>query len=321
MGTLAQQGSLNVGRRTVPTAGPPFSLSAADNGLSVDVGTGHIVLGNDVGGAAAQLLNAREIDFNNFSIQFIDSAAIGLPGTTVIANGYLQVTKDFPSSNGFFGSATDTSGDFQINSDISIPGSTPPRLALATQIPADLIYLQNAASGFEVADTTGLNRLLRLDKNAGLYFFGDIDSIGNGTQIMIFDGANTVNIGSGGLNFFEADPQVIRTGDLSQSFGGMILEIDSAIGNQRIRFLGNDPVAGAQTWQQIEQLLRTVSIGDVDNSLNGNKLIVDDTNNVISFTNSATNVGININGVAGFTGTVTPVNTITVNNGIVTAVA
>jgi hypothetical protein len=184
----AGQGSLaGSPRNRPPSAGPPFVATAANNGTSVDPVTGKIVLGNDIGGTAAQLLNAREIDFNNFSLQFIDTAAPGLPGTTLFANGYFQVTKDFPSSNGFFGSSTDTSGDFQINSDLSIPGATPPRLALATQIPADLIYLQNDATGFGVVDSSGLFHFLSLDKNTQLYQLGDVDGMGNGCRLFIND--------------------------------------------------------------------------------------------------------------------------------------
>ena len=62
-------------------------------------------------------------------------------------------------------------------------------------------------------------------------------------------------------------------------------------------------------------------MGDIDGFLNGGFIQIDDAGNAFKINNTASNIGININGVAGFTGTVTPVVSITVNNGIVTAVA
>lgn len=67
------QGSITVNQRNIPAPppGPPFSLTSADNGLSVDPITGRIVLGQDVGavGNPAQLTTAREIPLNGQSIQ------------------------------------------------------------------------------------------------------------------------------------------------------------------------------------------------------------------------------------------------------------
>lgn len=60
------------------------------------------------------------------------------------------------------------------------------------------------------------------------------------------------------------------------------------------------------------------SFGDIDLSQNGGKILLNDIGNVLEFRNSANNLGININGVAGFTGTVVAPASITVNNGIVT---
>lgn len=54
---------------------------------------------------------------------------------------------------------------------------------------------------------------------------------------------------------------------------------------------------------------------------NGNYLQIDDTLNLFKVTNTLSNAGFEINGVAGFTGTVSPVNSITVDGGIVTSVS
>lgn len=64
-------GALSTNQKIDP-AGPPFALTSADNGLSVDPVSQRIVLGNDVLGAAGagQLLSNREIFLNGFVIQF-----------------------------------------------------------------------------------------------------------------------------------------------------------------------------------------------------------------------------------------------------------
>jgi len=52
--------------------GPPFAATAADNGLSVDPVTGHIVLGQDPGapGDPAMLLAFRDIPSPGFAVEF-----------------------------------------------------------------------------------------------------------------------------------------------------------------------------------------------------------------------------------------------------------
>lgn len=60
-------------------------------------------------------------------------------------------------------------------------------------------------------------------------------------------------------------------------------------------------------------------LGDIDSVNNGGNIQIDDVNNTFRIRNSGNTMGIQINGVAGFTGTVSPVNSITVNNGIITA--
>jgi hypothetical protein len=76
-------------------AGPPFTSNSADNGLSVDPVSSHIVLGNDVGavGAPAQLLSNREIItedslFNLFNI-LLNSIQTGV--TTLLNGQMVQV--------------------------------------------------------------------------------------------------------------------------------------------------------------------------------------------------------------------------------------
>lgn len=63
-------------KKEVP--GPPFNITSAANGLSIDAVTGKIVLGNDVGGTAAQLLNNREIPMSSFNVGFRGRGRFGI---------------------------------------------------------------------------------------------------------------------------------------------------------------------------------------------------------------------------------------------------
>lgn len=69
------QGSVTTNqKRELGNPGPPFPATSANNGLSVDPGTFRIVLGNDVGGNTATLLNTREIPCSVFQVVFSDPA-------------------------------------------------------------------------------------------------------------------------------------------------------------------------------------------------------------------------------------------------------
>lgn len=61
--------------------------------------------------------------------------------------------------------------------------------------------------------------------------------------------------------------------------------------------------------------------GDVPGAVNGNRLTINDTTNEFAIENIALNAFVSINGTPGFSGTVSPVNSITVIGGIVTAVS
>ncbi len=72
---------------------------------------------------------------------------------------------------------------------------------------------------------------------------------------------------------------------------------------------------------QYDNTTSDVIIGDINAALNGLQLMVNHTNSSIDIFNTGNNAIVNINGAGGFTGTVTPVNSITVDGGIVTAVS
>lgn len=68
-------------------SGAPFAPGSANNGLSIDAG-GMIVLGNDVGGSAGQLLSNREISTNGFALNFLQrpdaNTQIGFAGPNLL---------------------------------------------------------------------------------------------------------------------------------------------------------------------------------------------------------------------------------------------
>ncbi len=68
--------SISTNAKREQVTGPPFALTAADNGLSVDPVTGRVVFGNSVGavGSPAALLNSREILAGAFTARLINVA-------------------------------------------------------------------------------------------------------------------------------------------------------------------------------------------------------------------------------------------------------
>jgi hypothetical protein len=198
-----------------------FPAGSADNGLSIDAGTGNIVLGDDTGGILSTLLSNREIPMNGFDI-------------TMIAGTF--------------------STRFQNGGGITIAESISNLQTILSTGRADLV---------------------------GNSLLGSSPSL------------NLTEIQSGGTNWQQ-----------SNEFG--ILEFAETLNTGR--FLRLDSTA-----------IQEYQIGDIDGTLNGTAFTIDDNNNNFIFDNTASNAGIMINGVAGFTGTVAGVTNITVNNGIVTA--
>jgi hypothetical protein len=82
------QGSIITQQKKQPS-GPPFVAASAYNGLSVESGSGKIVLGQTIGeaGNPAVLLNNREIPFNSFYLNF---------KATGIANEYVGIGTSVP---------------------------------------------------------------------------------------------------------------------------------------------------------------------------------------------------------------------------------
>lgn len=69
---MADLGFGNIGlKQNTPAAGPPFPVTSANNGVSVDPVSGAIVLGNDVAGVLATLLSNREIPMATFLLRLL----------------------------------------------------------------------------------------------------------------------------------------------------------------------------------------------------------------------------------------------------------
>jgi len=228
-----------------PQAGAPFAAGSAFNGVSVDVATGKIVLGDSVGSNLADLVSNREIEFNNFRLAFKDATT---PGRIEFAPPEIKIT----SSN---------------NKEISLSALAAPTLSLKTGVgafPNQILFNNIGVSDNYIIDNT---------LTSGDFIIGNAFGAGNRTSIVLNDVGQLITL---------------RT-----NAGRMLM---------------------------LDQLNAIYQIGDIDLFGNGTNLSINDAANLFIIGNNANTAGIQINGVAGFSGTVTPVNSITVVSGIVTAV-
>jgi hypothetical protein len=241
------------------SSGSPFATGSANNGLSVDAGTGKIVLGNDSGGSLAALLSDREIPLSGFSIGYIGSAK----NIYTLPDGSLRIGPD-SVSNG---------AKFQIVSD----GNEPEQL------------IQDDTNGYQFFLVDSVNDMFAL---------GDITGKTNALQLFI----DNSNFG-----------RVIALGDYNQVKGQSVLRIDDA--NSDMQFTS---IAG-HTFLDIDGANQVYQLGN-RSYINQISLTLDGAAKTATFENVSNDVDIVINGQTGFTGTVTPVNSITVVGGIVTNV-
>jgi len=284
--------------QTPPTVFPPFPLNAADNGLSVDPIGFEIVLGQTIGavGDPAQLLSNREVPFNGFTFAIgkttepvtfgldpvLQTAAILVPGDSML---FL----DFPNDQYFLGSGFN---GFQIDS-IS-------QLSLIT------------INGAEYLD---------LNVATGRFRMGDTDDINNGNVVDLSDNTQRWDIGQ----------RTLQT-NLLLNFPGVGIGLSFFDSNGANPFLLPDPATGGVAFITAPDFSTSLSLadaasgtaatlGDIGAATTGMVAIVDVVNSLLTIRNTANTAVVNMNGVNGFTGVVAPVNTITVDGGIVTNVA
>lgn len=343
-----------------------FPAGAADNGLSVDGVSGHIVLGDPAGFTGpANLLNNREIDLDAFSLRFSQRNTSGFDDWfTRWNNNFLELG----SVNGLQGMAlsVDYAGNtgIYISNDQGTTGWIPPFIffdngssefgrvhftdndavelsnftrstALAYFAASGNVAIQNAEDTdpsrrlyvqgnglselLEMIDS-GSNRWLFIDDIVGTAALGDFDNGTFGTFISIDStAARTITAVAGGtntmllLNYATGEYGI---GDLvGGSQGSSFLIDDNDISATFRRSPG-----GAQ-YLLLNATTAFFGFGDLSQINNGNRAYITDNDNIFHLDNSTSTLQVEINGTLGFTGTVTPVNSITVDGGIVTNVS
>lgn len=170
-----------------PPPGPPFVATSADNGLSVDPVTGRIVLGNDTGLTAAQLLSDREIPMNGRIFQMTQG------GNPMF---YLD------SLNSFYviGSVTD-SCVLLVDGVSSIAG-----LGDTNGVFSGINFNIDGINAFATIQT-GLNRqFLNIDPGNGRYRIGDINALLNATTIDVNDTLSDIGLNTAGTLSMNGTP-------------------------------------------------------------------------------------------------------------------
>lgn len=192
MGSSIGQGSLGFSPKevTIGPPGPPFLPTSADNGLSVDLVTGRIVLGNDVGGTGAELLSAREIEMQDFSFKWLNNAS-----------GVFLLDP--------FNSIVEIGDTDNTNS-------------------AAMMRLTEFTNELYVKTAGGQTASMQADGFNGLYEFGDVGQGANGLKLTLNDATNSALIETALLRYLFASPQVYGFGELLGAFNGSQIGIDDA---------------------------------------------------------------------------------------------
>lgn len=162
------------------------------------------------------------------------------------------------------------------------------------------LEINDLTNSFRITNN-GINEFLLIDILGGDYAIGDYWGTANGNYIEVGDFADFISLDT-------KSTALGRTG-----FGSLTT---NAAGGKNLRY----NQAGGY-YLDIDPINFSYKIGDVLNTHNGLFLNINDANGKAELRNTAGTSKIRINGVDGFTGTVTPVTSITVNGGIVTAVS
>lgn len=158
-------------------------------------------------------------------------------------------------------------------------------------------------------DTNNLFRYIELARNVNRYTFGIIDQ-----NTSLIQGYSA-----------EPDSSIIYAGSLGEA-----LKVQTSTKTYQFGdFLGANNGTSINLYDNTGECIitagsRTINMNALSIAVSAGsnaRLDVNQSFGEIQFSNNANNVKLRINNVLGFTGTVTPVNTITVNNGIVTNVA
>jgi len=173
---------------------------------------------------------------------------------------------------------------------------------------------------------------LFLDFANSLFQFGDVNTVVNSSILTIDDGNQIVHLQANTNHTLDmnavADTIILSNISSSLTISGGAISM-AVVGGGAVTLDSSLPlgqfsvdVNGGGNQIVFDPTTDTFIYGSGGGGAgNSNRMQIDSAADTIEFTNNSSNVGLLINGVAGFTGTVAAPATITVNNGIVTNVA
>lgn len=221
-------GSFNT-TNNFPPSGSPFTAGSADNGLSVDPGTGKIVMGNDndfLMDGTAKFLSPRKIYINGQSIHLLDDpGGAGNEVDVTISAGNVGVT-----ALGAGGSANLTAGT-GIAGTLFLGNAGFAGLNPTVQFDiggAGTYSLTNIAGNLQVKDTA-VNSFLSINALNDAYQFGDINGKA-GTCFFLIDSSNgRIEFFGGGSRIMELLPftRIAQFGDIDSAGLGLIAKVDA----------------------------------------------------------------------------------------------
>lgn len=254
---------------------PASAVGNAVNGLSVE--GGNAVLGNVQNGAAAVLLDNREIPMAGFTIGML--------------NGAGQRTS-------FSGQSVELLNDASI---LAIFQRVTPGTGPVIQLVADEGNGEISQLFFDNGNSADL--LQFLSQSGSLYLQAAPNDPTNIT-LALFDKSGSVSIGAVG----------------GTTINNTVLQVTDP--NRRIAGRANVPAGATVDGLRLDFLNELYSLGDIAGLSGNTYLLVNDPVNEIELNGTLSLSGpVKMNGVPGFSGTVSPVTSITVDNGIVTNVS
>lgn len=297
---------------------PSVSLSVPGRnwGLSADPASGWLNLAESIPGAMARFnalapwVMLGDVDDTNTGIKmWLNQGArvVGIGDLNGIFNG-TQIEVDDPNQEFVVNSNANAglsvgmgAGLYAMGALSGLGNGTKMRIDDATQVFTVLtglidrmLSLDQANAFFELGDLNNINTGLKLQMDAIGSDFGISNATGQFLNLLVSSGVyqmgDIIGVGNG-LNLSIDD--TAQTASLNNSVeDGLLLDFNS------LQFQLGAPILG-----------------------NGTRILINDASNQVNIANNALTASIEINGVSGFTGTVSPVTSITVDGGIVTAVS
>jgi len=327
-------------RRAAP-APPPATVTGANDGVSLN---GTIVqLGNAFGNPAnpGKLIDDRHVYLNSFRLEFdgnlIDTLLDDTNGQAYLQDasglvgGYFM---DFVNQVNYLGDVNFVNPVIQITGNLFgdslayyyLQDQTGNRFIDSSWDTGSMSWfleLDNGPHNSKLSqDMTSIswaldgNNFLSVDTATDTYYLGDLAGTGPVAHL----DANEFFYESGAVKYLDANvaTQLYTFGD---PVNGPFLHMDNTTPLvQILGSIGVNPIAEVFRFTNAGGSA-FFSMGDRQVFANGTFIEVDDGAGQIIINNSALNSKVKINNVLGFTGTVSPVNSITVNGGIVTAVS